>query len=209
MPINDTHQLNKSFFESMSQRRRGFPSETHLKRGVRIVHREKWFEKKPGRNDLCPCGSHVNRAVAPSSTNQTWTADIATNDGWFSPGGRRRSVITQDGRCPADGRPRELPEAGLVAHSHRGVPDASEYCQALLKHNDITCSISRKGKCRDNAPMESRFATSKKELVDRERYPNRSQARQSLFEYLETFDNRVRSLSTLGSLYPVIFEQAI
>lgn len=41
----------------MSKRRRGFPSETHVKRGVRVVHGDKLLEEKLGRNDLCPCGS--------------------------------------------------------------------------------------------------------------------------------------------------------
>jgi uncharacterized protein YecA (UPF0149 family) len=41
----------------MSKRRKGFSSETKVKRGVRIVHGEKLLEEKLGRNDLCPCGS--------------------------------------------------------------------------------------------------------------------------------------------------------
>jgi uncharacterized protein YecA (UPF0149 family) len=41
----------------MSKRRRGFPSETKVKRGVQIVHGEKLLEEKLGRNDPCPCGS--------------------------------------------------------------------------------------------------------------------------------------------------------
>ncbi|MEW4490940.1 SEC-C metal-binding domain-containing protein [Thalassoglobus sp. JC818] len=45
------------FFETMSKRRRGFPSETQVKRGVRVVHGGKLLEEKLGRNDLCPCGS--------------------------------------------------------------------------------------------------------------------------------------------------------
>ena len=45
------------FFETMSKRRKGFPSETQVKRGVRIVHGDKLLEEKLGRNDLCPCGS--------------------------------------------------------------------------------------------------------------------------------------------------------
>lgn len=43
----------------MSKRRRGYPSETKVKRGVRIVHGDKQLEEKLGRNDLCPCGSHL------------------------------------------------------------------------------------------------------------------------------------------------------
>jgi hypothetical protein len=45
------------FFETMSKRRKGFPSETNVKRGVRIVRGDKLLEEKRGRNDLCPCGS--------------------------------------------------------------------------------------------------------------------------------------------------------
>jgi len=41
----------------MSKRRRGFPSETQVKRGVRVVHGDKVLMEKLGRNDLCPCGS--------------------------------------------------------------------------------------------------------------------------------------------------------
>ncbi|MEQ1830093.1 MAG: SEC-C metal-binding domain-containing protein [Pirellula sp.] len=42
----------------MSKRRRGFPSETKVKRGIRIVHGDKLLEEKLGRNDPCPCGNN-------------------------------------------------------------------------------------------------------------------------------------------------------
>jgi uncharacterized protein YecA (UPF0149 family) len=45
------------FFESMSKRRKGFPSEAKVKRGLRVVHGDKELMEKVGRNDLCPCGS--------------------------------------------------------------------------------------------------------------------------------------------------------
>ena len=45
------------FFETMSKRRKGYPSETQVKRGIRIVHGDKLLEEKLGRNDPCPCGS--------------------------------------------------------------------------------------------------------------------------------------------------------
>ena len=45
-------------FERSSKRRRGFPSETHVKRGVRVVHGDKELIEKLGRNDPCPCGSN-------------------------------------------------------------------------------------------------------------------------------------------------------
>ena len=45
------------FVETLSKRRKGFPSETKVKCGVRVVHGEKLLDEKLGRNDLCPCGS--------------------------------------------------------------------------------------------------------------------------------------------------------
>jgi uncharacterized protein YecA (UPF0149 family) len=51
------HEWNESNFEITSKRRKGFPSETQVKRGIRVVHGTKEFYEKLGRNDLCPCGS--------------------------------------------------------------------------------------------------------------------------------------------------------
>lgn len=51
------HDWEDSRFEITSKRRRGFPSETQVKRGVRVVHGNKELSEKLGRNDLCPCGS--------------------------------------------------------------------------------------------------------------------------------------------------------
>ena len=54
---NNTHDQNDSNFEITSKRRKGFPSETRVKRGVQIVHGDKQLQEKLGRNDPCPCGS--------------------------------------------------------------------------------------------------------------------------------------------------------
>ena len=43
--------------ETTSKRRKGYPSEAQVKRGLRVVHGEKELQEKLGRNDLCPCGS--------------------------------------------------------------------------------------------------------------------------------------------------------
>lgn len=56
-PWPSTTSTNSHFFETMSKRRKGFPSETQVKRGVRIVGDGKMLEEKLGRNDLCPCSS--------------------------------------------------------------------------------------------------------------------------------------------------------
>ena len=60
---------------------------------------------------------------------------------------------------------RRLPGEGLVAHSDRGSQYASEHYQRLLAGHGITCSMSRRANCWDNAPMESFFASLKKELI--------------------------------------------
>lgn len=54
---NNSHDWEDSNYEISSKRRKGFPSETQVKRGVRIVHGHKELREKLGRNDLCPCGS--------------------------------------------------------------------------------------------------------------------------------------------------------
>ena len=54
---NHIHDSDHSNFEITSKRRKGFPSETKVKRGVRFVHGDKLLEEKLGRDDLCPCGS--------------------------------------------------------------------------------------------------------------------------------------------------------
>ena len=71
------------------------------------------------------------------------------------------------------------------------------------------CSMSRKGNCWDNAPVESFFATLKKELVHRQRYQTRAEAKASLFHYIEGFYNRQRRHSALGYLSPEEYERRL
>ena len=86
----------------------------------------------------------------------------------------------------------QRPGPGLMHHSDRGVQyAATDYRKALVKMGAI-CSMSRKGNCWDNAPMESFFASLKKELVQGEDYFTREHARASIFEYIESWYNRVR-----------------
>ena len=55
--VQAQRQRTAVFFETMSKRKKGYPSETKLKCGIRIVHGDKLLEEKLGRNDPCPCGS--------------------------------------------------------------------------------------------------------------------------------------------------------
>ena len=101
----------------------------------------------------------------------------------------------------------QRPSGEVLCHSDRGSQYASEQYQNQLQENGFVCSMSRKGNCWDNAPMESFFATLKKELIHHERYETRQAVRRSLFEYIEIFYNRVRKHSALGYQSPAQFEQ--
>lgn len=97
---------------------------------------------------------------------------------------------------------------GVILHSDQGVQYASTSYQQLLSDLGIICSMSRKGNCWDNAPMESFFHSLKTEWVVFEDYKTRSEARASLFGYIELFYNRKRRHSALKYKSPQAFEIA-
>ncbi len=201
---------------------------------VARIMKERGIRAKTARKFKVTTDSKHNRPVAPNvldrtfeqtAANRAWVSDITyvpTREGWlylavvedlytrkivgWSMSDRLTSRLVVDALEMAIER--QLPCAGLLSHSDRGSQYASEHYQDLLKRQGITCSMSRRGDCWDNAPMESFFATLKKELVHFEDYTTRSEARQSLFEYIETFYNRVRRHSALGYKSPTEFEQA-
>lgn len=94
----------------------------------------------------------------------------------------------------------------LLFHSDRGSQYASSSYREQLEQHSIRCSMSRKGNCWDNAPVESFFATLKKELIHRQKYQSHTQAKASLFYYIEVFYNRKRRHSALGYISPNDYE---
>ena len=100
---------------------------------------------------------------------------------------------------------RHCPDPGLLHHSDRGCTYTCEDYQAYLGARGITCSMSRRADCYDNAVMESFFATVKKEEADR--FPSYSDAKMALFNYIEVFYNQRRRHSTLGQISPAAFER--
>lgn len=104
---------------------------------------------------------------------------------------------------------RKPPRDGtLLHHSDQGVQYASNSFQKILKDHKITCSMSRKGNCWDNAVAESFFRTLKTELTYFTKFQTRDHARQSIFQYIEGFYNQHRLHSTLGYKSPMQFERA-
>jgi transposase InsO family protein len=194
--------------------------------GIQAKTRQRFRVTTTDSNHPHPVAENVvNRNFQPSRKNETWTADItyvATDEGWlylaavedlftreivgWSMSDRIDSRLVVDALAMA--LVRQCPGENLTAHSDRGVQYASEHYQRLLKDHGITCSMSRKANCWDNAPMESFFATLKKELVHHEEYRTKDEARHSLFEYIEVFYNRVRRHSALGYQSPTQFAKA-
>ena len=99
------------------------------------------------------------------------------------------------------------PRPGLIHHSDRG----SHYCayddQNQLRPLGMIPSLSRKGNCYDNAPMERVWGTLKTELVHHRRDTTREQARREMTAYIEVFDNRQRRHSRLGNCSPATVAQ--
>ena len=100
---------------------------------------------------------------------------------------------------------RRCPESGLLHHSDQGCTYASEDYREVLDSNGITCSMSRRGDCYDNAVMESFFSTVKSEIG--ERFESYGSAKMELFDYIEVFYNQRRRHSTLGLISPAAYER--
>jgi putative transposase len=184
------------------------------------------FRNTTDSNHSLPIADNLlSREFDAQGPNERWVTDITyiwTREGWlylavvedlYS-----RMVVgwamsdTMTSRLVVDALEmavaRRLPQEGLLAHSDRGSQYASDHYQRLLGKHKIDCSMSGVGQCWDNAPMESFFASLKKELVHHEDYHTRAQARASIFEYIETFYNPKRRHSSLGYLSPAEYEQA-
>jgi transposase InsO family protein len=101
------------------------------------------------------------------------------------------------------------PEPGLVHHSDRGVQYACTEYQELLATHGIEASMSRKGDCWDNAVAESFFATLELELIARQRWATRAEARAAIFRYIATWYNTRRRHSTLAYRTPATYEREV
>jgi len=99
------------------------------------------------------------------------------------------------------------PAAGLIHHSDRGSQYCSHEYQELLRSSGMRASMSRKGNCYDNAPVESFWGTLKNELVHHRRYETRAEAVREITEYIDLFYNRQRRQARLGYLSPAAYTQ--
>jgi putative transposase len=191
---------------------------------IRARHKRRWKATTDSKHGLPVAPNVVERNFAPEAPNRLWSADLTylwTDEGWlylavvidlfnrevvgWAIKERMTADIVSEALTMAWFRRR--PEPGLIHHSDRGSQYASGVFQALLAKYGMTCSMSRKGNCWDNAPTESFFNSLKNERVHGQRYRTRDEARADVFEYIEVFFNRRRRHSTLGFKSPMQFMQ--
>lgn len=187
-----------------------------------VARKKRRFVRTTDSNHGYPIAPNVvARDFSPPAPNHSWAGDITyiwTGEGWlylavvldlFS-----RRVV---GWAMSERIDRQLVLSALsmallarpapqVYHSDRGSQYASADYRELLEARGITCSMSRKGNCWDNACVESFFGSLKMELVYERSFKTYAEAKSAVFEYLEVFYNRKRRHSTLGYVSPIEFE---
>jgi transposase InsO family protein len=194
------------------------------KLGIRCKQVKKFKVTTDSGHNLPVAENILGQNFDVTAPNKVWVSDITyipTDEGWLYLAGHKdlcsgevvgyamsnrmtRRLVSQSlFRAVASKRPPK----GLIHHSDRG----SQYCsldyQKLIEQFAMTASMSRKGNCYDNAPMESFWGTLKQELVHHRRYHTRQEAIQDITEYIEIFYNRQRRQKRLGYLSPAAFEK--
>ena len=162
------------------------------------------------------------RQFSPSAPNQVWVANITyipTDEGWLYlaavkdlhtceiVGWAMDERMTKTLICDALRAAywRKKPGDDLMHHSDRGSQYCSKTYRALQTSYKMQTSMSRKGDCWDNAPMESFFGTLKTECLHHYKFKTRDEAKRVTFEYIEVFYNRVRRHAKLKNQIPAKF----
>jgi len=191
--------------------------------GIRAIVPRKFKATTDSKHNLPVAPNLLKQDFDIKEPNKVWLADITyiyTLEGWLylaavmDLGCRRIKGWSMSNRLTKELALDALKMAicnnhetkGIIHHSDRGSQYASLEYQNLLENRGLICSMSRKGNCWDNAPMESFFHTLKTEWVYGLKYNTRQQAKTSLFEYIELFYNRQRRHSALLYMNPCQYE---
>jgi len=167
--------------------------------------------------------NRLDRRFEVETPNTLWGGDITyvwTGEGWLYlavlmdlcsrkiVGWSLRERLSGELTLEALERALEVrqPGPGLLHHSDRGSQYTAAVYRARLRSQGLEVSMSRRGNCWDNAPLESFFATLKKELLRDAGFATRGQARVAVFDYIEGFYNTRRLHSGLGYLTPAQYE---
>ena len=194
------------------------------KLGIRCKQKRKFKATTNSKHTLPVADNILGQQFKVAAPNKVWVSDITyvpTDEGWLYVAAHK-DLFTADivGYAMGERLTRNLvsqslfkavaakrPAKGLIHHSDRG----SQYCsyeyRNILERFGLKASMSRKGNCYDNAPMESFWGTLKQELVHHRRYRTRQEAIRDITEYIEIFYKRQRLQPGLGFLSPAVFEQ--
>jgi putative transposase len=191
--------------------------------GIPARGRRGLTRRRPG---VAPHPDLVRRNFVATELDRLWVADISyvpTDEGWlylatildccsrrvvgWSMSERLLSDLVVDALDMATSRRRPAP--GLVHHSDQGSQYLALAFTRRLQDAGIAPSMGGVGTAYDNAAAESLFATIKRELVHRHRFPTRAAARTAIFEFIEVFYNRRRLHSSIGMLAPAQFERRL
>ena len=194
------------------------------KLGIRCKQKRKFKATTYSKHGLPVAENLLNQQFQAIAPNKVWLSDITyvpTDEGWLYLAGHK-DLFTKEivGYAMGERMTRNLvsdslmraieakrPAMGLMHHSDRG----SQYCaieyRKLLDHFRLKVSMSGKGNCYDNAPMESFWGMLKQELVYHHHFRTRTEARQAITEYIEVFYNRQRIQKKLGFLSPLAYTQ--
>ena len=192
--------------------------------GIKCKQKRRFKATTDSNHKLPVAQNLLEQRFEVAEPNKVWVTDITyipTGEGWVYLAGHK-DICTGEivGHAMGERITKELvsrslfkavtakrPAMGLIHHSDRG----SQYCaydySKLLEQFGMQASMSRKGNCYDNAPMESFWGTLKNELVHHRRYESRQEAIQDITEYIEIFYNRQRRQKRLGYLSPAAFER--
>ena len=195
------------------------------KLGIICKQKKKKFKATTYSGHNLPVADNIlHQQFEVDAPNKVWVSDITyipTDEGWLYLAGHKdlfhgeivgyamgerltRNLVSQSlfravtAKCPA---------VGLLHHSDRGSQYCSHEFSSLLGQFGLEVSMSGRGNCYDNAPMESFWGTLKQELVHHHHYRTRQEAVREITEYIEIFYNRVRLQARLGFLSPAVYSQ--
>ena len=190
--------------------------------GIRCTHKKKFRVTTDSKHNLPIAPNLLDRQFVREAPNQVWVTDITyipTDEGWlflaaikdlhtceivgWAMDSRMTQTLVADALRAAYWR--KKPKPGLMHHSDRGSQYCSAAYRALQASYGMKTSMSRKGNCWDNAPMESFFGTLKTESLHHYRFATREQARRVAFEYIEVFYNRIRRHAKISDQIPADF----
>jgi len=194
------------------------------KLGLRCKQKLRFKATTDSRHNLPVAENILGQQFKVTEPNKVWTSDITyvpTDEGWLYVAGHKdlfsgnivgyamgerltKNLVSQSLIRAVEAK---RPAKGLIHHSDRGSQYCSHEYRNILDQFGLTVSMSRKGNCYDNAPMESFWGTLKQELVHHRRYRTRLEAIRDITEYIEVFYNRQRRQARLGFLSPVVYEQ--